>query len=365
MTEILDHRLTRRLDLTSEQTERLFGLLAQIDAAKTVFSVTNKLVPQTIERLTQSVIITSTGASNRIEGNKLTDAEVEELYRNLRIKKFKTRDEQEVAGYIEMLALIFDSYEAMPLSESLILQLHRDMLVYSTKDERQRGAYKFGSNRVEALDQSGNVVGVVFDPTPPHLTPIEMRDLLDWYRVARDAKVKHPLLLLANFIFEYLAIHPFQDGNGRSSRLLTNLLLLQEGFSFASLVSHERLVEASKADYYLALNKSQKSWKTASEDVYPWLEYFIGVIGQQAAQATALLERDHTETLLSDNQLVVWQWLKSQVGQDKSRKDIIEHTGYPPRTVEYIVKKLIGYGLIERVGLGRSTRYRVKPNYLA
>lgn len=361
--EIMDHRLTRRLSLESEQTERLFSLLAKIDATKTVFSVTDKLAPQTIERLTQSVIITSTGASNRIEGNQLTDAEVEKLYQSLRIKKFKTRDEQEVAGYIEMLSLIFESYEAMPLSESLILQLHRDMLAHSNKDERQRGAYKFGSNRVEALDQSGRVVGVVFDPTPPHLTPIEMRDLLNWYSAAREAKTKHPLLLLANFIFEFLAIHPFQDGNGRSSRLLTNLLLLQEGFSFASIVSHEQMIEARKADYYRALNKSQKSWKTSEEDVYPWLEYFVNIVDQQATAAMALLEQDHTETLLSDNQQLVWQWFKASPGEGKSRKDIIEHTGYPTRTVEYIVKKLLDHGLIERIGLGRGTRYRVKPRH--
>ena len=222
-------RLSKRLTFSPERTEAIYAVLAEIDAVKMAFRLTGKLPPQTISRLTQSVIVTSTGASNRIEGNRLTDDEVEALYRNLRIRKFRTRDEQEVAGYLEMLELILGSYTDMKLSEALILQLHRDMLKYSEKDERQRGNYKFGANRVEAKDQSGNVVGVLFDPTPPHLTPKEMRELVEWFGWADANAFRHPLIRIGNFIFEYLAIHPFQDGNGRTSRLLTNLMLLQQG----------------------------------------------------------------------------------------------------------------------------------------
>jgi len=164
-------RLSRRLTFSPEQTEAVYAILSEIDAIKNAFRLTDKLLPQTINRLTHSVIVTSTGASNRIEGNRLTDNEVEALYRNMHIRKFRSRDEQEVAGYLEMLELVLESYADMPLTEALILQLHRDMLKHSDKDQRQRGAYKFGPNRVEAKDPSGNVVGVIFDPTPPHLTP--------------------------------------------------------------------------------------------------------------------------------------------------------------------------------------------------
>ena len=262
-------RLSKRLTFRPEETEELYAILADIDAIKNAFQLTGKLLPQTVNRLTQSVIVTSTGASNRIEGNRLTDEEVEALYRNLHIRKFKTRDEQEVAGYLEMLERVLDSHEAMQLSEALILQLHRDMLSHSDKDQRQRGEYKFGPNRVEAKDQSGNVVGVIFDPTPPHLTPKEMQELVAWQQWADSEDFKHPLLRIGNFIFEYLAIHPFQDGNGRTSRLLTNLLLLQQGYMFTALVSHEKLIEDRKADYYLALNKAQSSWKSKKENVFP------------------------------------------------------------------------------------------------
>ena len=354
-----NERLSKRLTFSPERAEELFAILSEIDAVKTAFRLTGKLLPQTISRLTQSVIITSTGASNRIEGNRLSDEEVEALYRNLHIRRFKTRDEQEVGGYLEILERVLDSYADMPLSESLILQLHRDMLQYSEKDERQRGAYKFGPNRVEAKDPDGNVVGVIFDPTPPHLTPKEVQELVAWYQWEKKKKFKHPLIRIGNFIFEYLAIHPFQDGNGRTSRLLTNLLLLQQGYAFAALVSHEKLIEARKADYYLALNKAQSSWKTDKEDVYSWLSYFLSIVQAQADSALALVEEDTVEGLLSEKQLAFWRWAQTRNEPTFGRKDAIEALEFPPRTVEAIIKKLVDLKRLERIGQGRGTRYRV------
>ncbi|MGH1406663.1 MAG: Fic family protein [Rhodomicrobiaceae bacterium] len=352
-------RLSKRLTFSPKETEEVFSLLSEIDAIKTAFRLTGKLAPQTITRLTQSVIITSTGASNRIEGNRLSDDEVEALYHNLHIRKFKTRDEQEVAGYLEMLELVLESHKDMSLSESLVLQLHHDMLKYSEKDERQRGAYKFGPNRVEAKDADGNIVGVIFDPTPPHLTPKEMQEVIQWYKWAEDESFKHPLIRIGNFIFEYLAIHPFQDGNGRTSRLLTNLLLLQHGYEFTALVSHEKLIEAQKADYYLALNKTQGSWKSKKENIVPWLTYFLDIVKGQADQAIKLIEEDSIEYLLSEKQLELWNWVQAHNEPTFSRKDAIEALGFPPRTVEAIIKKLLELKRLERIGEGRGTRYRI------
>ena len=334
-------------------------MIAEIDAVKNTYALTHRLQPQTIKRLTQSVIVTSTGASNRIEGNRLSDEEVEALYRNTRIKSFKTRDEQEVAGYLKMLERVFEHYEDIPISEGHILQLHKDMLSYSDKDDGHRGQYKFGPNRVEARDQQGQVVGVIFDPTPPYLTAKEMRELTDWYRRAEDTEFKHPLILIANFIFEYLAIHPFQDGNGRTSRLLTNLMLLRQGYSFATLVSHERLIEESKTEYYLALSKAQKKWKKAREDVTPWMLYIFEIFLKQARQAQQLLESEQFEYLLSEKQLALWQWAQTLNSEAFSRKDAIQALGFPGRTIEAIIKKLVGMKKLERLGQGRATRYRV------
>lgn len=352
-------RLTTRLNLKAEIVEEIYSIIAEIDAVKTGWQLTGRLQPQTIERLTHSVIVTSTGASNRIEGNRLSDSDVEALYRKLRIKKFKTRGEQEVAGYLEMLELVLESFAEIPVKESTILQLHGDMLKYSEKDACHKGQYKFGSNRVEAKDQSGNVLGVIFDPTPPHLVKKEMRELVEWYQWAAEAKQKHPLLLIANFIFEFLAIHPFQDGNGRASRLLSNLMLLQHGYSFASVVSHERLIEASKADYYLALNKTQKTWKGKKENVSEWLLFFLRIVQAQARQALRILEGDSIDHLLSGKQLELWRWASGLAGAEFSRKDAIEALSLPPRTVESIIKKLLEMKKLQKAGAGRATRYRV------
>ena len=354
-----DFRLTTRLALKPAIVESVYSMIAEIDAVKASWKLTGRLLPQTIERLTHSVIVTSTGSSNRIEGNRLNDAEVESLYKNLRIRKFRTRDEQEVAGYLEMLQHIFEGYQDIPVKESTILQLHHDMLKYSEKGSRHKGHYKFGPNRVEAKDRSGRVVGVIFDPTPPHLVQKEIQELADWHEWAAASAFKHPLILMANFIFEYLAIHPFQDGNGRTSRLLSNLMLLRGGYEFASVVSHEKLIEANKAGYYLALNKTQKTRKRRREDISEWLLFFLKIVQAQARQAARILEGDHFEYLLSEKQLTLWQWACGLPVREFSRKSATEALGYPVRTVESIIKKLLNLKKLERIGEGRATRYKV------
>ena len=351
-------RLQQRLSLPAERVEEVYALLARIDAVKQSWRIAGNLKPQIIRRLTQSVIITSTGASNRIEGNQLSDEEVEKLYRNLRIQKLRTRDQQEVGGYLESMEFVFTHFTEFRITESMMLHLHGQMLRHSEKDERHRGGYKFGSNRVEAKDPSGNVLGIIFDPTPPHLVAKEMQDIVSWYQWACEGNVKHPLILIANFIFEYLAIHPFQDGNGRTSRLLTNLMLLQQGYQFTSIVSHEKLIEQRKADYYLALNQTQKNWKTDHEDITPWLLFFLNIVRQQAEQALEILVRDDREALLSENQQSILDWVRAREAGVFSRKDIIEAFKLPPRTIEAAVKRLLEYQFIERIGAGRATRYR-------
>jgi len=353
-------RLHTRLSLPAESLEEVYALLASIDAVKQSWKITGKLKPQIIQRLTQSVIITSTGASNRIEGNQLTDKEVEKLYRNLRIQKLKTRDQQEVGGYLESMEFVFSHFTELKISESMILDLHQQLLRHSTKDERHRGAYKSGSNRVEAKDQSGNVLGIIFDPTPPFLVAKEMQDLVSWYQWAGEEAKKHPLILIANFIFEYLAIHPFQDGNGRTSRLLTNLMLLQVGYQFTSVVSHEKLIEQRKADYYLALNQTQKSWKTEGEDITPWLLFFLNIVHQQAEHALEILGRDDREASLSENQQNLLDWIRARETDTFTRKDLIESFDLPTRTIEASVKRLLEDQFIERLGAGRATRYRLR-----
>lgn len=349
-------RLSTRLQLPTDIVEKLYQMIAAIDAIKNTFRLTNKLLPQTIERLTQSVIVTSTGASNRIEGNRLLDDEVESLYQRINTRSFKTRDEQEVAGYLKVLESIFENYSDISIKESFILQLHRDMLSFSNKDQGHKGRYKSSHNRVEARGNKGSILGIIFNPTPPYLTQKEMQELITWYEWAIKERFKHPLILIANFIFEYLAIHPFQDGNGRTSRLLTNLMLLQNGYNFVKLVSHEKLIEQNKKGYYLALNKTQKTWKSEKEDITSWLLFIFEVFAQQANEAQITLESDQFEYLLSEKQLSFWKWAKKK--KEFSRKDAIQELEYSPRTVEDITQKFFMMKKLVRLGQGSAIRYR-------
>ncbi len=185
-------------------------------------------------------------------------------------------------------------------------------------------------------------------------------DAYDWYEWAVSSEFRHPLILTANFIFEYLAIHPFQDGNGRTSRVLTNLMLLEHGYAFTKVASHEKIIEENKADYYLALNQTQRTWKTEAEDVTSWLSFIFEVFRKQASRALQILDEDQTELLLSEKQLAVWRWIHTLADGVFTTRMAVSATGFPVRTVEHIIKKLMTMDRLERLGEGRGTRYRLK-----
>ena len=315
------------------------------------------LSPEYLKRMKHAVIVSSSGSSTRIEGAHLSDEEVEQLLRAAKVRKLATRDEQEVLGYLETIRDVFESWEGMTFSESLIKYIHAAALKFSEKDARHKGQYKFTPNRVEAMDAKGKVVGIIFDPTPPFLTSKEMQELTEWTQKQFKEQTFHPLLIVASFIYEYLAIHPFQDGNGRTSRILTNLLLLQQGYSFVPYVSHEKLIEDHKVDYYLALKKSTTTWKKEHENITPWMLFILRIFAEQGAMAVALTKEDQTENLLSENQLAVWNAFQGEV--TLSRKEIAEETGINIRTVDQALKKLLDLKKIMKIGKGRATRYQV------
>ena len=356
------HRLDKRLLFDQSESADIYSIIAKIDAIKGQWQISNKLSPQLVNRLMLSVLITSAGASTRIEGSKLTDEQVRELYENMRIKKFKTRDEQEVAGYLDLLKNVFESHKtskkiALKLSESLIKNFHQEILKYSNKDARHKGEYKFGPNRVEAINDRGEIVGVIFDPTPPHLVAKEMLELIEWMQASLQDENKNRLLVIANFIFEFLAIHPFQDGNGRTSRALSVQLLLEAGYSFVPFISHESLIENNKAEYYLALNQAQKTWKTEQENIVPWLKFFLNIILRQGELSLKLLTQENVEDFLSEKQLKVWQYaLSVSVFQ---RADVINATKLNHRTIEEAIKKLLRMNKLRKLGEGKATRYEV------
>lgn len=332
------------------------NLLSQIDQLKGQWVGGAQLSPQLLGRLKRSVLITSTGSSTRIEGSKLSDAEIEKLIRGLSTQKLADRDSQEVKGYYELLQMIFDEYGNIRFSENSILELHARLLKYSDKDVRHRGAYKNLENDVQMKDAAGKVISVLFETTPAYLTPKQTQELIEWTQDALRDGTHHPLLVSANFIVEFLKIHPFLDGNGRLSRTLTNLLLLQAGFAYMPYVSFEKLIEDNKGDYYVALRASQTTFGTAKETVEPWVAFFLGVCKQQAEQAISLLTGENLERTLSPNQLLVWQYIQSV--EEATIRDTTEATGVARPTVRQAFERLLELKLIERFGLGRSTRYR-------
>lgn len=330
--------------------------IAQVDEYKGRWVGGAALNPQTLGRLKRSVLVTSTGASTRIEGALLSDADIEKLLRGISIQQFSDRDKQEVQGYYELLANVFDASESLRFSESLIKHFHAELLKYVEKDQLHRGEYKKQENKVHMVDEAGQSLGILFDTTPAWLTGKEMQELVEWTMDALKQRSHHPLLIIGSFIVQFLQIHPFQDGNGRLSRILTNLLLMQAGYAYMPYVSHEKLIEDHKPDYYMALRTSQRTFHTDKENVIPWLEFFLGVVHAQSRQAIALLSGETIENLLSPIQLKVWEYMQ-QTGEVTPR-ELSEVLVIKRPTVNQVLNKLISLGKIERIGLGRATRYK-------
>lgn len=336
--------------------QNLWKLINQIDELKGQWVGGAKMNPQVLGRLKRSVLVTSTGSSTRIEGAQLTDEDIEKMMRGLSIQKFKDRDTQEVKGYYELLENVFNAWDKIPFSESSIQHLHTELLKYAEKDKLHRGEYKKIENKVEMINEAGQSIGTLFDTTPAWLTPKEMQELVEWTGEAINLKEIHPLLIIANFLVEFLNIHPFQDGNGRLSRVLTNLLLLKAGYSYVPYISHEKLIEDNKTDYYLALRKSQKTLKTDKADISIWIEFFFKILLTQAEQAIELLSKENIEKLLSPKQLLVWRYLEDVA--EATPGEISKKTKVARPTVSQALDVLLKLKKIERIGQGRTTRYK-------
>lgn len=333
----------------------IVSFLTTIDEIRGVFRVGLRMTPQAITSLRKSVLVTSAGASTRIEGSKLSDDEVKKIMQGLSLSKFADRDSQEVQGYLEVLQNVFDSFQTLPLRESTIQSLHKELLKYSSKDDLHRGEYKQKENIVGIVDETGKVAKIMFETTPAWQTPKEMTELVEWTHEALEKERFHPLLIIANFIVEFLKIHPFEDGNGRLSRVLTNLLLLRSGYPFIQYASHEQIVERRKDEYYLALRRSQETFNTESDTIVPWLNFFLGVVKEQATKSLELVNEDTHDDTLSPKQNEVWEYFTNSI--EGSPGEIAEATGILIPTVRKALERLVEVGKIKRVGRGRGTRY--------
>ncbi|MDZ7724623.1 MAG: Fic family protein [candidate division KSB1 bacterium] len=266
--------LDKKLHFEFRTSQQILKLISEIDFFKGKWKVLEDQTITVLEELKNIATIQSIGSSTRIEGATLSDDKVKQLISDLKINKLENRDEQEVIGYYDVLELIIENSKDIDLSENYIMQLHSVMLKYSTKDRGQKGAYKKVSNKVVANYPDGTQK-TIFNTTEPYLVQSEMHELINWTSRNFKSQEYHPLLVLGLFIYEFLSIHPFHDGNGRLSRLLTTLLLIKMDYDFVKYISFEHLIENRKEQYYAALMECQKNRNTKDEQLDKWMLFFL------------------------------------------------------------------------------------------
>jgi len=344
---------------TLQITPEILSLIARVDEFKGAWRALGTLAPDRLAALRRVATIESIGSSTRIEGSKLSNREVERLLSNLEINAFGTRDEQEVAGYAEVMDQVFASWQDISFSENHIKQLHQMLLRYSEKDTRHRGNYKTHSNSVAAFDENGAQIGIVFQTATPFDTPRLMSELVDWVNQEREAGQLHPLLIIAICIVVFLEIHPFQDGNGRLSRVLTTLLLLQAGYAYVPYSSLESVIEQSKEAYYLALRQTQGTIRTEAPDWQSWLVFFLRSLTEQVALLEKKVEREKiVMATLPELSLQIVEFTREH-GRVTMR-EVIQLTGASRNTLKQHFRALVEHGTLNQHGSGRGVWYDLR-----
>jgi Fic family protein len=334
----------------------ILNIIARIDEFKGAWRALGTLAPDRLSALRRVATIESIGSSTRIEGSKLSDREVEHLLSNLEIKSFQTRDEQEVAGYAELMDLVFSSWQEVLFTENHIKQLHQILLRHSDEDTWHRGKYKTSSNNVAAFDENGVQIGIDFQTATPFDTPHRMTQLVTWVNQEREAGQLHPLLIIGLFVVVFLEIHPIQDGNGRLSRALTTLLLLQAGYAYVPYSSLESVVERSKETYYLALRQTQSTIRTESPNWQPWLLFFLRSLAEQVRRLEKKIEREKIVlAVLPELSLTIVEFAREHgrvtIGQ------AIKLTGVSRNTLKQHFRSLVERGMLSQYGSGRGVWY--------
>lgn len=344
---------------TLQITPEILRLIAGIDEFKGAWRALGTLAPDRLSALRRVATIESIGSSTRIEGSKLSDRDVDKLLSNLAIQFFETRDEQEVAGYAELMDLVFNSWQDIPFNESHIKQLHQILLRHSEKDTRHRGQYKTNSNSVAAFDENGVQIAIVFDTATSFDTPRLMTELVGWVNQEREQAQLHQLLIIAIFVVVFLEIHPFQDGNGRLSRVLTTLLLIQTGYVYVPFSSLESVIESNKEAYYLALRQTQGTIRTDTPNWQPWLVFFLHSLAEQVRRLEKKVEREKIVlATLPDLSMQIVEFAREHgrvtIG------DAIKFTGVSRNTLKQHFRNLVERGHLSQQGSGRGVWYDLR-----
>jgi len=339
-------------------TNQMLSIISEIDEFKITWKLLGKMAPERLKNLKKVATIESVGSSNRIEGNKLSDLEVEKLLSSINKQSFATRDEQEVAGYAKLMDTIFEDWEVIPLSENYIKQLHKILLQFSSKDERHKGEYKKISNAVAAYSPEGKELGIVFETATPFETPIKMEELVTWTRKNLDDKFFHPLIVIAVFIVEFLAIHPFEDGNGRLSRALTCLLLMKAGYTYVPYSSMEAIIEDNKEGYYRTLRQTQTTLRSENQNFEPWLEFFLKTLQKQKIRLEYKINNASITTSNSDLTELEEKILSYfDIEPSATTAKIVEYTQANRNTIKKALQNLVNKNILILHSKGRGAWY--------
>jgi Fic family protein len=339
-------------------TNDILNLISELDEFKGRWQAINTLSLDRLSLLKKSATIESIASSTRIEGVKLSDEQVETLLSKVKRKSFKSRDEEEVVGYFDAMDLILENFEDLKITENHIKQLHAILLKHSSKDIRHRGEYKKLNNHVVAIDAKGKEIGIVFKTATPFETPRKMADLVEWINKSLELRTRHPLIIIGIFIVIFLAIHPFQDGNGRLSRLLTNLLLLKHGYSYIQYSSLESVIEHNKDLYYKNLRDCQITLDSKKPKFENWILFFLKSLKKQKDN---LEKKIKAEKILQENfddlHLKVLKILKNH--KRLAVSDIQKLTGANRSTLKVKLRNLVAMKKVKSFGRGRAVVYEV------
>lgn len=350
--------INQKLDFESSVHQRISQLLSVIDTFKGTWKALEQTKSGYLKELRKIATIESIGSSTRIEGATLTDQEVEKLLKSVKISKLEKRDEQEVVGYYEALEIILESFTEIPLTENYIHQLHGVLLKHSHKDKTHKGKYKNLSNQVVANYPNGTQ-RTIFKTTEPHLTASEMEALILWTNNRFKEQDLHPLLIVSTFVYEFLTIHPYQDGNGRLSRLLTTLLLMKLDYRFIQYVSFEHVIESKKEAYYRALMDGQKNRYSKKERIDKWILYFL----ESLIELTKRLEKKYDtysklKVFLNERQQQIVAYVKEKAtAQIKEIESALD--SYSRNTIKKDLTYLVNEGILIKTGGGRGVRYHI------
>ena len=340
-------------------TPEILSIIAEIDEFKGAWTALGQIAPEQLSSLKRVATIESIGSSTRIEGSRLTNQEVEVLLSKFEIQKFSSRDEEEVAGYASVMNLIFQEFENIPLDENYIQQLHKELLQYSEKDHWHKGNYKKHPNHVEAFGPDGKSIGIVFETASAFETPMRMTELVTWIKEMQAEKKLHPILVTAIFVVEFLAIHPFQDGNGRLSRVLTTYLLLREGYAYVPYSSLEAVIENSKENYYLALRQTQGTLRTENPNWQPWILFFLKALNGQKKRLERKIE--HEKLLLMKLPALSMKILELIKSRGRiTIGEIVTIIGANRNTIKKHLEMLVINGLIVKQGETKGAWYVLK-----